>query len=131
MNRRQAIRDKCLMCSEDVKKEVKNCPCTDCSSVLPYRFGRGKQEPKETWTRNKEGMYVLMAWTYIWNLKLRDELSLHEFRGYTRPQKVALTYKKVSSAGIPRHDLPLAEPEHQERENASTERLYYYSKKTT
>ena len=117
MNRRQAIRDKCLMCSEDVKKEVKNCPCTDCS-LYPYRFGRGKQEPKERELAIKrECMSCMAGHTF-------------EFRGYTRPQKVALTYKKVSSAGIPRHDLPLAEPEHQERENASTERLYIIKETT-
>jgi hypothetical protein len=117
------------MCSEDVKKEVKNCPCTDCS-LYPYRFGRGKQEPKERELAIKRECMSCMAGHTFEISNCGMNCPLHEFRGYTRPQKVALTYKKVSSAGIPRHDLPLAEPEHQERENASTERLYIIKETT-
>ena len=33
-----AIREKCLDCSVYEEKEVKLCPCTDCS-LWPFRFG--------------------------------------------------------------------------------------------
>ena len=49
MNRRQAIRARCLDCSAGSAGEVRNCPFTECS-LYPFRMGSGEQDPKE---RNK------------------------------------------------------------------------------
>ena len=45
LNRRKAIREKCLNCSAWVPKEVHNCEFTDCE-LFPFRSGKGKQDPK-------------------------------------------------------------------------------------
>lgn len=45
LNRRQAIRARCLDCSGASKKEVRDCPITECP-LYPYRIGTGRQEPK-------------------------------------------------------------------------------------
>ena len=45
LNRRKAIREKCLNCSGWIPKEVSNCDFVDCPSY-PFRSGRGKQNPK-------------------------------------------------------------------------------------
>ena len=45
LDRRKAIRVKCLNCSAWVPKEVRNCEFTDCE-LYPYRSGKGKQDPK-------------------------------------------------------------------------------------
>ncbi len=49
LNRRKAIRERCLNCSGWVLKEVSNCDFVDCS-LHPFRSGKGKQNPK---TREK------------------------------------------------------------------------------
>jgi len=46
LNRRQAIREKCLDCSARSTKDVAECPMTDCA-LYPFRMGRGKQNPKD------------------------------------------------------------------------------------
>jgi len=46
LNRRKAIREKCLNCSCWDFKEVANCRFVDCALHL-YREGTGKQDPKE------------------------------------------------------------------------------------
>jgi hypothetical protein len=123
LNRRKAIRLKCLECSNEEYKEVINCPCTTCS-LYPFRSGRGKQDPKERDLAIKIECMSCMAGQTFEISNCGMNCPLREFRGYTRPPKMIITYKKVSSAGIRRHDLPSAETEHQERENASSERLY-------
>jgi hypothetical protein len=45
LNRRKAIRERCLNCSGWYHKEVMNCIFTDCS-LHPFRSGRGKQNAK-------------------------------------------------------------------------------------
>lgn len=35
----KAIREKCLDCSGDQSKEVRNCPIESCT-LWPYRFGK-------------------------------------------------------------------------------------------
>ena len=45
INRRKAIRLKCLDCSGFSYVEVTNCAFKDCS-LYPYRTGQGKQNPK-------------------------------------------------------------------------------------
>ncbi len=42
INRRKAIRERCLNCSAWSPKEVKNCHFTDCV-LYPFRTGKGKQ----------------------------------------------------------------------------------------
>ena len=45
MNRRKAIREKCLNCSSWSAKDVKNCEMTDCQ-LYQFRSGQGKQDSK-------------------------------------------------------------------------------------
>jgi hypothetical protein len=46
LNRRKAIRERCLNCSGWIPKEVSNCEFVDCS-LYPFRSGKGKQNPKK------------------------------------------------------------------------------------
>ncbi|MFO8164522.1 MAG: hypothetical protein R6T98_08305 [Desulfatiglandales bacterium] len=45
LNRRRAIREKCLNCSAWSIKEVEDCQHTDCP-LYPYRSGKGPQNAK-------------------------------------------------------------------------------------
>jgi len=45
LNRRKAIREKCLNCAGWCHKEVTNCTVTDCI-LYPFRSGQGKQNAK-------------------------------------------------------------------------------------
>ncbi len=45
LNRRKAIRERCLNCSGWFPREVSNCGFVDCS-LYPFRSGKGKQNPK-------------------------------------------------------------------------------------
>ena len=45
LNRRKAIRERCLNCAGWLHKEVTNCTFTDCP-LFPYRSGQGKQNAK-------------------------------------------------------------------------------------
>ena len=49
LNRRKAIKERCLNCSAWSPKKVEQCHFTDCP-LYPYRSGKGKQDAKE---RNK------------------------------------------------------------------------------
>ena len=49
LNRRKAIREKCLNCSGWAYKEVEICPFTNCQ-LYPFRSKTSKQNPK---ARNK------------------------------------------------------------------------------
>jgi hypothetical protein len=46
LNRRRAIRERCLNCSGWNPKKVANCNFKGCQ-LYPYRSGRGKQNAKE------------------------------------------------------------------------------------
>lgn len=46
LNRRAAIRERCLDCSGFSAKEVRDCPLPDCP-LFPYRLPKGKQDPKK------------------------------------------------------------------------------------
>jgi len=46
MNRRQAIRERCLDCSGFSPKAVRECEFTHCE-LYPYRMGTGKQDPQK------------------------------------------------------------------------------------
>ena len=45
LNRRRAIRERCLNCSCWYPKEVENCTFKDCQ-LYPYRLGKGKQNAR-------------------------------------------------------------------------------------
>ena len=45
LNRRKAIRERCLNCSGWSIKDVTDCEFTDCD-LYPFRSGRGKQNAK-------------------------------------------------------------------------------------
>jgi len=45
LNRRKAIRERCLNCTGWSRKEVENCTFEDCS-LHPFRSGQGKQNAK-------------------------------------------------------------------------------------
>jgi hypothetical protein len=45
LNRRKAIRARCLNCAGWFHKEVTSCTFTDCP-LHPFRFGQGKQNAK-------------------------------------------------------------------------------------
>ena len=45
LNRRKAIRERCLNCSAWCPKKVTNCSLKDCP-LHPFRSGKGKQNPK-------------------------------------------------------------------------------------
>jgi len=46
LNRRKAIRERCLNCSAWSHKEVTNCKFKDCS-LYPFRSGQGKQNARD------------------------------------------------------------------------------------
>ena len=45
LNRRKAVRERCLNCTGWQPKEVKQCTSNDCS-LYAFRSGEGKQNPK-------------------------------------------------------------------------------------
>jgi len=45
LNRRKAIRERCLNCSGWHYKDVANCEFTDCQ-LFPFRSGEGRQDAK-------------------------------------------------------------------------------------
>ena len=46
LNRRKAIRERCLNCVGWIPGEVRECDCTDCA-LHPYRMGTDKQDADE------------------------------------------------------------------------------------
>jgi hypothetical protein len=45
INRKRAIREKCLNCSEWIPSDVRNCDHADCD-LYPFRLSQGSQNPK-------------------------------------------------------------------------------------
>lgn len=126
LNRRKAIKLKCLDCSGFEHNEVTNCHHLDCS-LYPFRTGKEKQNAKE---RDK-AIRSLCMWCTLdqhceINLCPSINCPLYCFRGYTRGKK-SIVPEKVSYRGIPRHDFPSAIPEHQPREN-TLDRLSFMNK---
>jgi len=80
LNRRHAIRARCLDCSGFSAKEVRDCPFTDCP-LYPFRLTTGKQDPKK---RDK----AIRAYCLWCTLDQRKEVKLcpstdcplHDFR---------------------------------------------------
>jgi hypothetical protein len=83
LNRRKAIRLKCLDCSGFERQEVTNCTHTECS-LFEYRSGRGKQDAKR---RDKAIKTYCMSCTLDQPFEITNctsiNCSLHIFRGYT------------------------------------------------
>lgn len=46
LNRRKAVRERCIDCSGGDLSEVRNCKHTECP-LHPFRMGRGKQDPEK------------------------------------------------------------------------------------
>lgn len=46
INRRKAIRERCLNCSEWSHHQITNCEFSDCN-LHPFRMAKGKQDPKK------------------------------------------------------------------------------------
>lgn len=46
LNRRKAIRERCLNCSAWIFSEVRQCPITDCA-LYPFRMGTGRQDARK------------------------------------------------------------------------------------
>lgn len=57
MNRRQAIRARCLDCSGFNNAEVRNCTFDDCP-LFPFRMGTGKQDP----TKRDKAIRAFCLW---------------------------------------------------------------------
>lgn len=57
LNRRKAIRERCLNCSCWIPKEVTHCTFKDCP-LYPFRTGKGKQNPK----KRKEAVWKYCLW---------------------------------------------------------------------
>jgi hypothetical protein len=83
LNRRKAIRLKCLDCSGFERQEVINCTHTECS-LYEYRTGRGKQDAKH---RDKTIKTLCMSCMLDQPFEITNCTSLncplYIFRGYT------------------------------------------------
>ena len=62
LNRRKAIRERCLNCVGWIPSEVRKCDCTDCA-LHPYRMGTGKQDAKERAVAVQKVLSPMLPWT--------------------------------------------------------------------
>ena len=95
LNRRKAIRERCLNCSGWLAKEVTKCKFSDCQ-LYPFRTGQGRQDPK---ARN-----IAIRQYCLWCMNGRRtevakcpsfDCSLFPYRRVrNRPQKSILMLKK-------------------------------------
>ena len=96
LNRRKAIRLKCLDCSGFEYKEVKNCVYTDCS-LMQFRTGKGKHNPKE---RDKALKSYCMECTVDQPYEITNCTSLYcplyIFRGYTVTKDTSFSLDFIS-----------------------------------
>ena len=60
LNRRRAIRERCLNCSGWFPKDVTECNLSDCP-LSPFRTGEGKQNPKQRKTAIRKYCLWCMA----------------------------------------------------------------------
>jgi hypothetical protein len=116
LNRRRAIRERCLNCSGWVLKEVSNCDFVDCS-LHPFRSGKGKQNPK----KREKAIRAFCRWCMCGQ---RSEVSKcvspdcplfpYRMNGIDRPSKIESLLKKghigtVSRRKIDREYLSITE----------------------
>lgn len=95
LNRRKAIRERCLNCSGWLLAEVAECQFLDCP-LYPYRSGQGRQDPAARnhaikkyclWCSNSQRAEVLKC--------QNSDCSLFPYRGVrTGPQKFNSMLKK-------------------------------------
>lgn len=64
LNRRKAIRERCLNCHGWYLREVKKCSFTDCA-LYPFRSGIGKQDAK----KREEAIREYCVWCMAGNVK--------------------------------------------------------------
>lgn len=101
LNRRKAIKLKCLDCSGFEYAEVRDCDYKDCS-LLQFRTGKGNQNPVE---RDK----AIRAYCMWCTLDQPKEISLcdsydcplHQFRGYNRVKKKPDSTKRYHLGAFP------------------------------
>lgn len=100
LNRRKAIRERCLNCSGWSAKDVTECEFSECQ-LYPFRTGQGRQDPKE---RNK-AIRQYCLWCMVGQ---RAEVakcpsfdcSLFPYRGVrNRPQK-SISMRKKGHIGV-------------------------------
>jgi len=107
LNRRTAIKFKCLDCSGFEYAEMRNCEHKDCS-LWQYRTGRGVQNPTD---RNRAIKSYCMWCTLDQSHEITNCTSvncpLFIFRGYTYAEKNALDKDSCSKSttGEPPKDL--------------------------
>lgn len=82
LNRRRAIREKCLNCSGWSIKDVEHCTFQDTCSLFPFRMSKGKQNAKERNRAIKAFCVWCMAWDkYEVKRCTSSHCSLFAFRG--------------------------------------------------
>jgi hypothetical protein len=96
LNRRKAIRFKCLDCSGFERQEVTNCTHTECS-LYEYRTGRGKQDAKR---RDKAIRTNCMSCTLDQPYEITNctslDCALYIFRGYTFTKDISFSLDFIS-----------------------------------
>ena len=123
MNRRKAIRLKCLDCSGYEHGEVAHCHITNCP-LYPYRTGAGKHIAKDRdrairaycmfCMNDQPGEIALCSSPFC---------SLFLFRGYNRANNRSVA-KKTSYRGICRDDLSEVAQEPHPRVRTNDRKLY-------
>jgi hypothetical protein len=108
LNRRKAIRLKCLDCSGFEDIEVKNCAYQDCS-LLHFRTGKGKQNAKD---RDKAIKSYCMWCTIDQPYEITNctslDCALYIFRGYTVTKDTSFSLDFISknvTSELPNHSF--------------------------
>lgn len=101
LNRRQAIRERCLDCSAGSTKDVIECHITDCA-LYPFRMGRGKQNPKD---RNRAIRSYCLWCCAVQPSEVRlcpsNDCPLHPFRqARENHQNALLSQKNITGRGV-------------------------------
>jgi hypothetical protein len=126
LNRRQAIKQKCLDCSGYERNEVTYCRCKDCS-LQPYRSGKGKQSPPDRDRAIREYcMWCTLDQPREISLCPATGCPLYEFRGFMRTQIRPNCSQKASSGAISLHDQSSTDPISPPPEDTHSGRLYMY-----
>jgi hypothetical protein len=121
LNRRKAIKFKCLDCSGFKYNDIKNCEHNDCS-LYTYRTGNGKQDPVAREKAIKSFCMDCMV-DQLGEIPQCTSVNcpLYIFRGYTRAEKPEI-HEKTSPKGTPRHDFPEVVVDHHQIEKHLFER---------
>jgi len=100
LNRRKAIRERCLNCAGWLARDVTECKFSDCQLYL-FRTGQGRQEPKARnrairqyclWCMNGQRAEIAKCPSF--------DCSLFQYRGVRkRPQK-SISMRKKGRIGV-------------------------------